>query len=154
MKELTEQEILFCQLYIRNNNGTRAYMDAGFPAKNRNVACVSAHKLLKLPEIKARIELERNNIIKEGSSSPEKVLEELTCLAYGDAPALQKLKALELLGKYHKMFSEKTPTNMKLKNLVKLPLEKMKLLTDEELNIIKGVIDKLSLNIISDETEE
>jgi len=48
---LTDLEERFCQEYLIDLNGTRAYKRAGFTAKNDNVASVKASRLLIKSEV-------------------------------------------------------------------------------------------------------
>lgn len=54
--KLNERQKKFCEEYVLDWNGTRAYKDAGYQAKNDNVAAVQAHHLLRNPNILAYIE--------------------------------------------------------------------------------------------------
>ncbi|MBD1864211.1 terminase small subunit [Trichocoleus desertorum] len=48
---LTERQRSFCNAYLTHFNATRAYKEAGYTAKNDNVAAASASALLKRPQV-------------------------------------------------------------------------------------------------------
>lgn len=45
-KPLTEKQLKFCQEYLKDFNGTRAYKASGYTAKNDKTACAGASRLL------------------------------------------------------------------------------------------------------------
>lgn len=51
----TQKEILFCKEYIKDFNGTRAYIDAGYKVKNDKVAGVQASRMLAKARITKKI---------------------------------------------------------------------------------------------------
>lgn len=103
MTELTERQKKFCRELLKGKNHAKAYVDAGYSPKGANV---SAHQLLTRPNIKAYLaELSKkaeNNAIMTGSE----VLQMLTKIATKAPKASDCLKALDLLGKHHKLFTE------------------------------------------------
>ncbi len=54
-RPLTWKQKQFCYHYSKHFNGTLAYKEAGFQAKNDNVAGVQAHRLLRDPRVQAEI---------------------------------------------------------------------------------------------------
>src|SRR5687768_4076781 len=122
---LTIKQRLFVEAYIETRNGTEAARRAGY-AGDDYVLGVQAHDNLRNPKIKVHIE----NRIKSHIISANEVLKELSDIATADwreflqvkygkdgevihaRPALgDKLRALELSGKYHKLFTEKVETS-------------------------------------------
>lgn len=120
--KLTTKQRLFVESYLRNPNATEAARKAGYKGKDSTLAQVGAENLRK-PYIAALL-AER---VEEAVMSANDVLSELTDIAKADwrefvevkmdkdgntiGAALflkDKLKALELVGKYHKLFTEKT----------------------------------------------
>ena len=53
---LTPKQEAFCMAYAISNNATKSYLEAGYKAKNANVAAVSSSKLLRKPNIKLRLD--------------------------------------------------------------------------------------------------
>lgn len=51
----TPKEELFCLEFLVDMNATRAYLRAGYKAKNENTANTSAHRMLAKPKIRAKI---------------------------------------------------------------------------------------------------
>ena len=52
-KELTDKQKLFCMEYVKDHNGTRAYLRAYPNTKKESTASTQASALLQKPEIKA-----------------------------------------------------------------------------------------------------
>lgn len=121
MTKLTTKQKLFVEAYIANPNGTEAARKAGY-AGNDNTLASMAKENLRKPQILKLIE---KRIEKEAMTSDE-VLNELADIAKSDWREHQivkydkdgnevsatfllkdKLKALELLGKFHKLFTDK-----------------------------------------------
>ena len=109
----------FAKEYIIDMNGGRAYVRAGY---SENGADQSASKLLRNPKIIARI-AELTSVVSEKlMSGAEQVLAEIGEIAFHKITGIDiidgkpvmdairvpdKLKALEMLGKHHKLFTEK-----------------------------------------------
>lgn len=79
--ELNENQKAFCEGYIFDWNGTRAYM-AAYPKSSEAAAGVSAHDLLKNPKIKAYIDEIQKDLEKIAGISRLKVLQEHQKLAF------------------------------------------------------------------------
>jgi phage terminase small subunit len=83
-KKLTGKELLFCNEYLTDLNGTRAYMSAGYKPKNSNVAAVQAGKLLRNAHVRAYIDKRlltlRNNL----EITQERVLKEYSRICFSD----------------------------------------------------------------------
>jgi phage terminase small subunit len=99
-KELTTKQKLFCERYIVDFNGTRAYLDV-FDTESEKVAGINASKLLKREDIRLYIQ----ELIREKVSddlTPDRILFELMDLAFnhdGSVPHGVKLQALSTLAK-------------------------------------------------------
>jgi phage terminase small subunit len=52
---LSARDVRFCQLWVETGNGTRSYIDAGFPHANENVAHSGAVRLLRKDTIRRYI---------------------------------------------------------------------------------------------------
>jgi phage terminase small subunit len=74
--DLTPREIQFCLDYLRDKNGTRAYM-AAFKTKNANTAGVQSFRLLRKPKIAAFIDKELKRIEEDLGFSARDVLRKL-----------------------------------------------------------------------------
>ena len=85
---LNDREFRFCEEYLRENNQTRAYKLAGYKAKSNNVAAVEASRILRKPKVReylgCRKEEIREKIKMDTEVTRERVLRELTALAYSD----------------------------------------------------------------------
>ena len=98
----------FAREYIKDLNGPRAAIAVGYAKKN---AKVTASQLLTKPNVKALVaKLTKKKAVKLDLSA-EKVLSELGKTAFAPVKRVkitttEKLKALELLGKYLKLFTE------------------------------------------------
>jgi phage terminase small subunit len=125
---LSKLQQLFADRYIETGNAGQSYIDAGYKAKNMNVAYASAHQLLRSPKIQAYINRLLSEKESERIASQDEVLELLTQLARGEmteemiiayqnkatyekatrqAPPRDRAKALELLGKRYLLFTDR-----------------------------------------------
>lgn len=110
MAKLTGKQEAFCLLYVgeADFNGTKAARMASYNGSD-NVLAVTAHQNLRKPKIKARID----ELVSSMAMSANEVLARLTIIAHGghyggnDVSVRDALRALELLGKTHKLFTEK-----------------------------------------------
>ena len=106
MAKLTKKQIMFCEYYLKTQNQTRSAVDAGYSEK---CAHVTSHRLLKQDNVKMYL---KNRIKKEVKSevlSANEVLGKLSIIASKevvpkDIRPSDVLKALEHLGKFHKLF--------------------------------------------------
>ena len=110
-KGLTPKQQSFVSEYIRNGgNGLQAVKVAGYSG-NDNVLGVTANKLLKNPNILLALEKEKDIMMNRGGNrvlSADEVLAGLTTIAVDmECKPSERLKALELLGKYHALFTDK-----------------------------------------------
>ena len=114
MDKLTPKEKLFCNSYISNGfNGTQSAITAGYSKKTANVM---ASQILTKLNIKEYIKKQINNILDNREVLQKQWLDNVTEMAFyeltGDSEvdkyrANDKTKALELLGKYLTLFTEK-----------------------------------------------
>lgn len=108
MNRLPFKQRKFLANYILlNGNGVKAVYAAGYQ-QGYFAAGVTAHRLLKKAKIVAEIEKH----FQKSKMSADGVIQELSEVAQVQTPidANQKLKALELLGKFHKLFVDKIET--------------------------------------------
>ena len=108
---LTPKQQAFVSEYIRNGgNGLQACKVAGYSGTDK-VLGVQASKLLKNGSILLALEKEKDIMMSRGGNrvlSADEVLAGLTTIAVDmDCKPSERLKALELLGKYHALFTDK-----------------------------------------------
>ena len=123
---MTEKQKLFCDEYLIDLNGTRAYRTVYKTIKNDNVAGVRANKLLKQKDIVEYINKRLEEIHNENTANIQEVMEYLTSVMRGTSKAnvlalagdgyqeviakppdeKERLKAAELLGKRFGMFKD------------------------------------------------
>jgi phage terminase small subunit len=116
MAKLNDRQRLFVKYYIATLNATEAYKRAGYTHKNDNVAGVEGHKLLKNPKIREAVEKGVEKKMSKADISAERILDELASIAFLTPEQLdtlksikggEKMRALELLGKYHTLFTDR-----------------------------------------------
>lgn len=123
---MTEKQKLFCDEYLIDLNGTRAYRTVYKTIKNDNVAGVRANKLLKQKDIAEYINKRLEEIHNENTADIQEVMEYLTSVMRGKSESnvlalagdgfqeviakppdeKERLKATELLGKRFGMFRD------------------------------------------------
>ena len=123
---MTEKQKLFCDEYLIDLNGTRAYRTVYKTIKNDNVAGVRANKLLKQKDIAEYINKRLEEIHNEKTANIQEVMEYLTSVMRGKSESnvlalagdgfqeviakppdeKERLKAAELLGKRFGMFRD------------------------------------------------
>lgn len=123
---MTEKQKLFCDEYLIDLNGTRAYRTVYKTIKNDNVAGVRANKLLKQKDIAEYINKRLEEIHNENTADIQEVMEYLTSVMRGKSKSnvlalagdgfqeviakppdeKERLKAAELLGKRFGMFKD------------------------------------------------
>lgn len=110
-QELTDRQARFCEEYLIDLNATQAAIRTGYSEKTANeqgarlLANVSVQE--KIAELKAerakRTEITQDTVIQE--------LAAVACAEVKGVRAVDKLKALELLGKHLGMFVERYEVN-------------------------------------------
>lgn len=123
--KLNRKQELFCIEYVKTLNATQAYK-AVYSTKSKPIAQSTAEvngcKLLKDTRVKQRIDELMDEIKSEKIASAEEVLETLTAILRGEVDERFQedlnlhhiMKASELLGKRHKLFTDKIETDMNL----------------------------------------
>ncbi len=117
---MTEKQKKFCIEYLKDLNATQAAKRSGY---SENTAWSQGYENLKKPEIKARIDSELEEAMCESKAAiKSKIIDELKEIAFTDSGIellrnkecevydvriTDKLKALDMLGKYVAMFTEK-----------------------------------------------
>jgi phage terminase small subunit len=79
---LTIRERAFADLYLIDQNGSAAYVRAGYTARNENVAAACASRLLTRAKVKKYIELRMKALHDKFAITQERVLGELARMAY------------------------------------------------------------------------
>lgn len=128
---MTEKQKRFCEEYLIDLNGTRAYKAAYSSVKNDNTAAASASELLRNPKVRAYLDERLEQLRSERTADAQEVMEYLTSVMRGESEASvvvvegigdgcstartvqkppdekERLKAAELLGKRFGMFADK-----------------------------------------------
>lgn len=81
--ELSNREQLFCAVYVRCFNATRAYMKA-FDHKNKNSASVLGCNMLKRPEVAAEIKRQKEARMNRAFFSEEDIFQKYMEIAFAD----------------------------------------------------------------------
>lgn len=123
-KKMTEKQMRFCDEYLTDMNATQAAIRAGYSEKT---AYSQGQRLLKNVEVKSYIDEQLDRIHSEKTADAQEVMEYLTAVMRGehkeqvlcligdgiqsvrniDVSAKDRLKAAEMLGRAHMMFTDK-----------------------------------------------
>lgn len=117
---MTEKQKKFCVEYLKDLNATQAAIRAGY---SENTAWSQGWENLRKPELKDYIDKELEEAMNESKAAiKSRIIAELKDVAFGDSGIellknkegdvyyiriTDKLKALDMLGKYVAMFTEK-----------------------------------------------
>lgn len=128
---MTEKQKRFCDEYLADLNGTRAYKAAYTSVKSDHTAAVNAGRLLTNADVRAYLDERLEALRSEKTATAQEVMEYLTAVMRGESKASvvvvegvgdgcseartvvkppdekERLKAAELLGKRFALFSEK-----------------------------------------------
>lgn len=109
MKEITEKQKKFCYEYMKDFNGTRAYIQAGYTSKQPDK---QVPKMLKTRNVMKLLQSLKTKDAELTKATIEDIISECKVIAFstvdGDIiKTADKLKALEMLGKYLGLFSER-----------------------------------------------
>lgn len=114
MKALSIKERLFIHNFCKHFVGAKAARDAGYP---ENSARQVASELLAKPYIKSEVEYRLKFIMGEIDVDAVSIAREIADMAFENINDIdsvmkpsEKLKALELLGRYHQMFVDRVET--------------------------------------------
>jgi phage terminase small subunit len=106
---LKQQKFIDAYLGAANGNGTKAAQLAGYKGSPQTLKAVASENLAK-PNLAREIQKRLKTAM-----TGDEVLQELSDLASADCDepvrVSDKLKALELMGKNHKLFTDKVETN-------------------------------------------
>lgn len=106
-QELTDRQTRFCEEYLIDLNATQAAIRAGYSEKTANRI---ASELLSKLDIQEKITELKAERAKRTEMTQDSVIQELAAVARAEVKgvrAVDKLKALELLGKHLGMFVER-----------------------------------------------
>lgn len=103
---LTEKQEMFCRHYVATNNGKISAEKAGY---SKGSSSVQASRMMTEPKIQKRISELRSETIASLNKDSEQIVQWLYDIATpaNGEPTGNRMKALELLGKYHGIFVEK-----------------------------------------------
>lgn len=107
MDNLTPKQRRFVDEYLVDSNATQAAIRATYA---RNSAKEQGCRLLTKANVAAAIQEGRAKLTAATETSAKRVLSEIASIAFTqecNVKISEKLKALELLGKYHKLFTDK-----------------------------------------------
>lgn len=125
---MTDKQQIFVDEYLKDLNGTRAYKVAYPNVKKDSVAATNAARLLRNAKVKKYIDEQLEIMHNERTADAQEVLEYLTSIMRGEqqeqvlrgvgmgeqvktnieVSAKDRIKAAELLGKRHALFTDKT----------------------------------------------
>ncbi len=110
-QELTDRQARFCEEYLIDLNATQAAIRAGYSKKTAREQAAQNLSKLNIQEKIAELKAER---AKRTEMTQDSVIQELAAVARAEVKgvrAVDKLKALELLGKHLGMFVERYEVN-------------------------------------------
>lgn len=110
-QELTDRQARFCEEYLIDLNATQAAIRAGYSEKTANEQGARLLANVSVQEKIAELKAER---AKRTEMKQDSVIQELAAVARAEVKgvrAVDKLKALELLGKHLGMFVERYEVN-------------------------------------------
>jgi phage terminase small subunit len=83
MKQLTAQQMKFCERYVETSNATQSYIDAGYKVKNADVAKATASRLLTSVNVSLYVKQLQDKELHRTRVSKERVIDELVNVAFG-----------------------------------------------------------------------
>lgn len=140
---MTEKQKRFCDEYLIDLNGTRAYKAAYPSVKSDKAAGANAARLLGNASVRAYLDERLEQLRSERTADAQEVMEYLTAVLRGESSASvvvvegegdgcssarivqkppdekERLKAAELLGKRYGMFTDKIDTNAPITIVIK-----------------------------------
>lgn len=105
METLNDKQKAFCREYVKDFNATQAAVRSGYSEKTANRI---ASRMLSKVDIQKYIEQLKQELTKDTKVTVEWIAEQLTDIAIQSERDSDRIKALELLGKYKAMFTEKS----------------------------------------------
>jgi phage terminase small subunit len=117
---MTNKQKLFVEAYLANPNATDAARKAGYKGSDTTLAQVGAENLRK-PYIAEAVEKR----VEAAIITADEVLKGIKAIAVTGEKDADRLKGYELLGKYLKLFTDRSEITLDVSNL-----------TDEELEAV------------------
>lgn len=157
-RKLTIKQQNFADFYIELGNATQAYLKAYPNVKKESTAKANASRLLTNANVSSYIDKRMEELKSVRVASQQEVMETLTAILRGEATAAtlkgvgmgeqeieenmpptmaERIKAAELIGKRHRMWTDKVDVQHSGEIETKMDLSK---LTDEELRAIANSI--------------
>lgn len=102
--KLTPKQKRFAAEYAVDHHATKAAIRAGYSERSAHAA---ASRLLKNPNVQSVISTEEAKHAKRSQMSADQVLAELAKIASSEKISSARVRALELLGKYHGLFVDR-----------------------------------------------
>ncbi len=139
MSKLTAKQKVFIEELPKNQwNGTQAAFAAGYSPKS---AGVIAHRLLKNPVIAEELDRRTAEIIEKTDVEVGEIIAALRGIAFGKKKATvsEQLKALQLLGKYRRMFSGRQIFEDPMNEHPKLSKEELEAAREQGMKLIKSM---------------
>jgi hypothetical protein len=140
--KLTAKQQLFCEFYIgeANGNATESARLAGYKGSDETLRAIGSQNLTK-PNISDACRERVNDV----ALSANKVLSELSEIALDKSEATRdRIAALQLLGKYHKLFSERLDLNLQVSDW-RTEAQKYGISTDDIIKQIQPLIAESAL---------
>ncbi len=140
--KLTAKQQLFCEFYIgeANGNATESARLAGYKGSDETLRAIGSQNLTKLNISDACRER-----VNDVALSANKVLSELSEIALDKSEATRdRITALQLLGKYHKLFSERLDLNLQVSDW-RTEAQKYGISTDDIIKQIQPLIAESAL---------
>ena len=108
MRKITEKQKKFCYEYIKDYNGSQALIRAGY---SENYKFGKINSMLRKPLVKELLESLKSKDTEAAKATIEDIISECKIIAFSTVDGeiiktADKLKALEMLGKYLGLFSE------------------------------------------------
>jgi phage terminase small subunit len=136
---LNPKQKLFIREYLKDRNATRAVISAGY---SKTGASVTGTRLLGHPKIAAAVQRKATERLEKLDISVDFVLNTIrsTISAALDAEEFgPAFKGLELLGKYHKLFTEKIEHSGLIEHV------DLTQLNESQLQQVEGIIETATL---------
>ena len=150
---LTDQQELFCQLYVKNNTASNKenYLTA-YPNSAEKSAEANASRLLKNPKIIKRINELLDEMKDDCEINDKAIVRRLKEIAFSSKNDMASLKALSMLGSITGLFGEnKATTN----NVIMISVDDKDKVEQKQLeDNNNGQIIGSNFNIVVDDNEE
>jgi phage terminase small subunit len=134
---MTDKQIAFCREYVKDWNATQAATRAGYSAKT---AYSQGQRLLKDAEVRAELSKLTADIADQNDVEVREIIAGLRSIAFAPEDARvnnsDRIRALELLGKYKAIFTERREHSVRPYGPPPDPQERKKWL-EEELRLIE-----------------